>query len=364
MKLWLYQLYILAYLSWPFLVHDLCWSFALELQKRAMPILKHWVGVGRSVETGVLFRTKKHLGLGCTSITDHYQRMQIVKCDLLANSVDKFVKTIYRANEIREAAFVNRRCSTKAYTEAKAQTKLILMFPSQSGRQGLGAGNFDPYPERQELRKLNSSTGLQIIEEKRMQHSATLVRQGVWREWYDKVEPFDLSWKNLIWGPGPHLIKFVLTASVNWVRTPDLLQLFSYTNHAKCPLCSAPLCSLHHILVNCKPALHGKRYTWRHDSVLGCLEKHLRPHVESFNEKLKPVKPALHISKSFHLKGESKARRATRPPTSLLTGATDWKIQVEYDDTLTPFPVEIFSTNQRPDMVIWSVALKRSSLSS
>ena len=160
-------------------------------------------------------------------------------------------------------------------------------------------------------------------------------------------------------GPGPHLIKFVLSASVNWVRTPDLLQLFGYVNHAKCPLCAEPLCSLHHILANCKTALHGKRYTWRHDSVLGCLENHLRPHVESFNENLKHTKLALHISKSFHRKGEGKARRATRPPTSMLTGATDWRIQVEYDDALTPFPAEIYSTSQRPDIVIWSVALKR-----
>ena len=128
--------------------------------------------------------------------------MQIVRCDLLSNSVDKSVQAIYQAKEAREAGFSQRRCASKSYTEAKSQTRLNLMFPGQSGRQGLGAGNFNPNPDRKELRKLISSTGLQIIVEKRMQHSSTLARQGVWREWHDKVLPFDLSWKNLIWGLG------------------------------------------------------------------------------------------------------------------------------------------------------------------
>jgi hypothetical protein len=151
---------------------------------------------------------------------------------------------------------------------------------------------------------------------------------------------------------------FVLNASVNWCRTPDLLKLFGYVKHATCPLCKHPQCTLHHILVNCNKALYGKRYTWRHDSVLRCLEDKLRPHVEAANTSSKP-KPTLHISKSFHRAGETSSCRPTRKRSSQLTGPTDWKIQVDYDGKLTPFPPEIYSTPQRPDIVIWSVSRKR-----
>jgi hypothetical protein len=70
----------------------------------------------------------------------------------------------------------------------------------------------------------------------------------------DDVIPFDLSWRNLIYGPGPKLIAFVLNATINWAQTPDLLLLWGKSKVSKCALCGASPCSLHHILVNCSGA--------------------------------------------------------------------------------------------------------------
>ena len=56
--------------------------------------------------------------------------------------------------------------------------------------------------------------------------------QSCWTEWHDRVIAFDLSWKNLIYRQGPHVIKFVLNATVNWVKTPDLLKLWGYSEQA------------------------------------------------------------------------------------------------------------------------------------
>ena len=44
MKLWLYQFYCLAHLSWPFMINDLTRSFALELQAEINLKLKKWAG--------------------------------------------------------------------------------------------------------------------------------------------------------------------------------------------------------------------------------------------------------------------------------------------------------------------------------
>jgi hypothetical protein len=37
-------------------------------------------------------------------------------------------------------------------------------------------------------------------------HSIQLERQGNWTTWNDKVTPFDLSWKNLIYVSGERVI--------------------------------------------------------------------------------------------------------------------------------------------------------------
>src|SRR3954464_12291734 len=100
-----------------------------------------------------------------------------------------------------------------------------------------------------------------------MQHASRLIRQGVWTHWSD-VRPFDGWWKNLIYGPGPRVIAFVLNAQINSLKTPDMMQLWGYIPSACCVLCGAEKCTLHHVLVNCKHALEQGRYTWRHDSVL------------------------------------------------------------------------------------------------
>ena len=120
-------------------------------------------------------------------------------------------------------------------------------------------------------------------EQKRMEHSSCLVQQGVWTHW-DNVMPFDLSWKNLIYGPGPRLISFVLNAQINSVRTPDMMKLWGYIPSACCTLCGADKCTLHHVLVNCSFALGQGRYTWRHDSVLTNIETMLTNVLRSVEE--------------------------------------------------------------------------------
>ena len=99
MKLWLYQFYCLAHLSWPFMINDLTRSFALELQAEINLKLKKWAGIGRTVDNGLLFHSKQNFGLGLTSLSDHYQRMQLVKCELLQNSHDTTIQQLYKTRE-------------------------------------------------------------------------------------------------------------------------------------------------------------------------------------------------------------------------------------------------------------------------
>ena len=74
-------------------------------------------------------------------------------------------------------------------------------------------------------------------DEEHMAHASSLALQGVWTKWIEQARPFDFSWKNLIYGPGPHVIRFVLNSLINCMQTPDMLRLWGYTPTAFCSLC-------------------------------------------------------------------------------------------------------------------------------
>ena len=102
-KLWLYQFYLLARTSWLFLIYDFDRSFARELQNQISAKLKQWAGIYRNVDNGLLFRAKENFGLGMTSIVDHVECMQLIKCELLKRSVDSKVSTLYHIREQKNA---------------------------------------------------------------------------------------------------------------------------------------------------------------------------------------------------------------------------------------------------------------------
>jgi len=58
-KLWIYEHFIVRRVSWQFLVHDFCVTFAVGLDKISIPFLKRWAGLYRSADLGCLFRLRK-----------------------------------------------------------------------------------------------------------------------------------------------------------------------------------------------------------------------------------------------------------------------------------------------------------------
>jgi hypothetical protein len=355
-KLFLYEHFAVRRLSWVFLVHDLNLYFAKELEKRTVPRLKVWAGIFRGCDLGALFRKREHLGLQITSLVYHYQRMQLVKCCLLENSNDKTVRAIYESKKTRVMSFARRWSAAQERVQLDNAVEHETRFGSQRNNSGLGSGNYIAKPSVKEIRKKVSTTLGSQLEDDHVRHASCLTRQGVWTHW-DRVLPFDLSWPNLIYGPGPRVIAFVLNAQINSVRTPDMLKLWGYAQTATCSLCGNMQCTLHHLLVNCPFALNQGRYTWRHDSVLLDIERALMNLVPSFNSR--KVSCFGEIAKkefksSFVRAGEKKASSGEKHRPQLLDYANDWKIQVDFEDRKLVFPPIICSTNLRPDAVLWS----------
>ena len=92
----MYQYGVLSKLAWPFLSQDnLPLSLAHSLTTIANRFLKSWIGLFKRADTGVLYRSKPRFGLGLTSVSCFFKRMNVTKCLLLKHSDDKDIKDIY-----------------------------------------------------------------------------------------------------------------------------------------------------------------------------------------------------------------------------------------------------------------------------
>ena len=325
-KLFIYEFFVVRRVSWQFLVHDLCLTFAVELDK--VSILKRWAGLYRSADIGCLFRLRKDLGLHLTSFTFHFKHLQLVRCCLLKNSHDPVVAGAFALRAARESSFSRTWSASQQLETLGPLVEHEVRFGGQQGREGLGAGRYFANPTFRDSRLLLTKTLLAESEKALVEHSSSLVRQGVWTHW--AVKPFDFSWPNLISGPGPKLLSFVLNSMINSVRTPDMLKLWGYKSTADCPLCQAPICTLHHELVGCKVACDQGRYSWRHDSVLCHIEIAFEGLLLRVKTRTRPAVIAAAFSSSFVRAGARPLSSSNTPPSSLLDGASDWSMSVDY----------------------------------
>ena len=86
-------------------------------------------------------------------MSDHYQRMQIIKYELLRNSLDPTVVELYKFREKQNSSLSRTWKATNALSVANTEVDRDLMFPSQNTLQGLGFGKFNPKPSQSQRRK-------------------------------------------------------------------------------------------------------------------------------------------------------------------------------------------------------------------
>jgi hypothetical protein len=364
MKLWIYQHQIIPKASWPLLIHDFNRDFAAKtIQQPTGVYLRRWAGLFKSADVGCLYRPRNLLGLNLTSVSVHFEKMRIIRCHLLKHSDDVDVAAVYEMREHRQET--HKTIWRDSVLLNKAETMVLHESKFQAAeshdKRGLGHGLFIAHLDNNaQHRKRCVAAVQQLDNERHMAHVAQLAMQSVWTHWADHSNPFDLSWRNLIWGPGPRLISFVLNATINSLPTPDMLTLMGISESGICGLCGAPQCTLFHILVGCEKSLIDKRYTWRHDSVLATLLQLLVPvlirHNESSPSSARPT-PIAFVTAGK--KSEVKTAGRNRPSAkNLLKLANDWQLLIDFDCCRMVFPVLIVATSERPDVVVWSSSTK------
>ena len=362
MKLWLYQHQVIPKAGWPLLAQDFNYHFVVKLQQRASVYLRGWAGLFKSADAGALYRPREKLGLNLTSLTVHYQKMRVIRCHLLKYSADDDMRIVYDGRVRRQQSHQTMWRDTNFFEKVEGMANHEARFQAAGShdRRGLGHGLFTSNLEPDaEHRKRCVAAVQQLHTEEHVSHAAQLAMQSVWTHWTDHSMPFDLSWRNLIYGPGPRIISFVLNATINSLPTPDMLRLMGLSPVGSCGLCGAAQCTLFHILSGCKEALVSKRYTWRHDSVLATMLQQLVPVLIRHNSKPVSTRPA-HVAfvKPGKKPIEDRFKRHRQTSKCLLTPANDWQLLIDFDKNRMLFPTLIADTNERPDIVVWSTTAK------
>ena len=355
MKLWLYQHYVVAYLAWPFMVYDLSVSWVTKLQVIANRYLKVWAGLYKRAVTSALYRCRTDLGLGLCSLVDFYKRLKVNQVSLLKFSPDPALNSIYAAMLTRHQTFSDWWRPSPVLERLDSQVDHKLRFNGQTDRLGLGymRGRYaTSLTTAQRKVWIMDFLSTELMAAYKIQ-DMNKAMQGCFLRFGDAL-PFDLSWRHLIGTRNPRLIRWVLNATINSVVTPDLRKLWGLCHSAKCPLCDHKQASLFHILSGCRVALAQRRYTWRHDSVLITLQDPLTAHIDVHNKAPPSVAARKILFVSSARKVDKKRSKVKLSPVSLLGTAPDWKLQIDFTTSPTPFPAHICATDQRPDIVLYS----------
>ena len=366
MKLWIYQHFLLGMLSWPLLIQDFNHDFVkTQIARPCGVFLRRWAGVFAKIEQGCLYRRKERFGLGLTSLTTYFEKLQVIKFHLLKNSSDPHIAALYELRRKREESQLTIWRPTQLLEKVHSMTEFDLKFQhSDPGdKRGLGHGLFTHSKVSLASHRERCTLNVQRLADEELEaHSLDLGMQGVWLNWEQGTFPFDLSWDNLIMGPGSRVVSFVLNATHNSVMTPDLRHICGYINDPVCNLCSGgerPTATLHHIIAGCNHSLADHRYTWRHDSVILTLLQSIQPVIMKHNANPPKHTSVPNIRCSFVPAGKARKQpKRTSVHQSLLGTATDWKLLVDFRHMHYLFPPHIFPTKERPDILLYSNGLK------
>ena len=94
--------------------------------------------------------------------------------------------------------------------------------------------------------------------------------------------------------------------------------------------------------------------------MLSLIRHTLSDHIESINS-LKPITNTYEYTYFVKAGASNSQKQKTKKDnlSHLLSNGNDWKFIVDLPDTNYVFPPEIYSTNEQPDICIWSAKLKK-----
>ena len=391
-KMWIFDAVLMSMLSWSLLIHDMSCSFVKDLEAIQTQALKRWSHYPKHSPKEIFYRSAKHHGWHMKQLVPFFKKMQLVKCHLLKTSSDEDVRLIYESRSRREQAesqsdnpVLHGKWQPTQELESLCKEvhwqEMVQGARATTDTSGLGfntrsTGKLSPKAEeRKAVLKLSEAHE----EEKRYLHCLQLGHFSEWVKW-DGVMAQDRNWNELIRREGDdELFRFSLAATEDVCPTPSVLKCWRVPgmegHNVMCHLCGVKQSYLSHILAGCNAgkdsALQQGRYTWRHDSVLLALYKHIRSMRNAGRAVLKRglKRPAKQPTKFKGDKGGTFVAPCTSEQTEnsvpLFEESDDWELLFDLDYEPDgqvknqAFPAHIATSSRRPDALMFSNKLKK-----
>jgi hypothetical protein len=88
MKSWIADQYILAKISFVLMVQDFSETDVSKIQALFHRRYRAWMGLAKSADGDVLYRSNKHFGLNIKNVNEVTRRLRVIKWHIMKNSLD------------------------------------------------------------------------------------------------------------------------------------------------------------------------------------------------------------------------------------------------------------------------------------
>lgn len=109
MKSWIADQYILAKISFVLMVQDFSETDVSKIQALFHRRYRAWMGLAKSADGDVLYRSNKHFGLNIKNVNEVTRRLRVIKWHIMKNSLDLQSRLLYSNRLLRDV----RPCWTR-----------------------------------------------------------------------------------------------------------------------------------------------------------------------------------------------------------------------------------------------------------
>ena len=349
-KLWCWHLVGLPRFRWKLLIYDIAYSNVERLERLATRFMRKWLCTSRTLSTCALYGSMSKLVLPFSSVLTEYKAATVQWQLQVDDSTDPSLANVTVGSAGRKWS------STQARDHALPHLRWSEYCRGQTSQAGLGVVKHTRISrlKGEGRRRAIISAVRQLDGIKRHVNLHSLSQQGAFTRWKGVAN------RCLKWGQVLMLrcsrFTFLIGSVYDVLPFQANLKCMGRVDDAKFRVCGERDETLDHVLSGCPRSLASGRYRFRHDMVLGVLERCVRNQVGLARSK--PDRTRNRTSVRFVKPGFVGNTIRTRACGSLLIGSTDWDARVDRGNALV-FPENIVGTSLRPDSVIWSDSIKR-----
>lgn len=338
-KAWIYNNLLVARINWVLLLYEIDKTTIKRLELKATLALKRWLGLRKSMDPSILYRSENNFGFGLKKLTTVQKQFSVTRSHILGSSRDTFVSEL-TASSRQDLGPLQRE------VEFDEQ----FMRGARSNREGLG---WAKEKKKSAVEKMRASIGRQE-ESLAVVHAEGLQMQHDWLILGDICIPPKIMWNAFLYDWSPEMLKFYANAMQCTLPDPSNLKRWGLVDKSECPLCSRTPVGASHILAGCQTALKEGRFTWRHDKVLGIIREALSLAIALV--KRQPAEQESRIK--FVKSGEKVQKSKSSYQPSIVKKSDDWIILMDKGNRHYEFPPDIVITAKCPDITAISRKLK------